>query len=116
MNEYLSKSDYEEPQCLLNMHPEITPIPIGRIIDKLDSYLNKNDYGTAERHLRYWLAESDVSHDMRGKLTLLNEQIGLYRKTGKEAECLAAISEALSLTAALETGITPSSARNAHPC
>ena len=44
MTEILSKDDYEEPRCLLNMHPEVTPIPIGRIMEKLDSYLNKKDY------------------------------------------------------------------------
>ena len=56
------------------MHPEVTPIPIGRIIEKLDSYLNQNDYASAERHLRYWLSEAETCHDMRGKLTVLNEQ------------------------------------------
>ena len=97
MNEFLSKNDYEEPRCLLNMHPEITPVPVERIIDKLDSYLNQNDYDAAERHLQYWISEADACHDMRGKLTILNEQIGLYRKTGKEQECLRAVSDALSL-------------------
>lgn len=94
---FLSKNDYEEPRCLLNMHPEVTPVPAGRIIEKLDSYLDRNDYDAAERHLRYWISEADASNDMRGKLTLLNEQIGLYRKTGKETECLRAACEALSL-------------------
>ncbi len=102
MSETLSKKDYEEPQCLLNMHPEITPVPVGRIIEKLDSYLNKNDYDAAERHLRYWLTEAEACHDRRGKLTLLNEQIGLYRKSGKEAECLCAVSEALSLADSMD--------------
>lgn len=81
----------------LNMHPEADSIPIGRIIDKLDVYLNRNDYTAAERHLEYWLSEANMCHDMRGKLTILNEQIGLYRKNGKKAECLAAIAEALAL-------------------
>ena len=79
------------------MHPEVTPIPIGRIIEKLDSYLNQNDYAAAERHLQYWISEANAGNDMRGKLTLLNEQIGLYRKTQKEAECLDAAADALSL-------------------
>ncbi|MCQ2451111.1 MAG: tetratricopeptide repeat protein [Clostridia bacterium] len=102
MTEILSKDDYEEPKCLLNMHPEVTPIPLGRIIEKLDSYLNKNDYAAAERHLKYWLLEADSCHDMRGKLALLNEQIGLYRKTEKESECLTAISTALSLADSMD--------------
>ncbi len=102
MNEFLSKNDYEEPRCLLDMHPEITPIPVGRIIEKLDSYLNKNDCDAAERHLKYWLSEAEAGHDMRGKLTVLNEQIGLYRKTGKGPECLRAVSDALSLADSLD--------------
>lgn len=102
MNDFLSKEDYEEPKCLLNMHPEVTPVPIRRIIDKLDSYLNKNDYDAAERHLRYWLTEADACHDMRGKLTILNEQIGLYRKTDKESKCLCTISEALMLADSMD--------------
>ncbi|MBQ0026919.1 MAG: tetratricopeptide repeat protein [Lachnospiraceae bacterium] len=80
---------------------DFTPIPVGRIIEKLDSYLNINDYDAAERHLQYWLSEADVCGDMRGKLTVLNEQIGLYRKMGKEPECLQAISGALSLVASM---------------
>ncbi|MCQ2484714.1 MAG: tetratricopeptide repeat protein [Clostridia bacterium] len=97
MKEVLSKCDYEEPCCPLNMHPEVVSIPIGRIIEKLDSYLNQNDYAAAERHLRYWISEANACNDMRGKLTLLNEQIGLYRKIENETECLTAIVEALTL-------------------
>lgn len=102
MNNILLKDDYEEPRCLLNMHPEVTPIPVGRIIEKLDSYLNINDYDAAERHLKYWVTEADAGHDMRGKLTVLNEQIGLYRKTGKESECLHAVSDAFSLADSMD--------------
>lgn len=102
MNEHLSKGDYEEPMCLLNMHPEVKPIPVGRVIEKLDSYLAQGDYPAAERHLRYWLSEAEVCHDQRGKLSILNEQIGLFRKTGKETQCLAAINEALTLANTLD--------------
>ena len=102
MNDFLSKNDYEEPKCLLNMHPEAISIPVGRIIEKLDAYLSEKDYDSAERHLRYWLSEADACRDMRGKLTVLNEQIGLYRKTGKEAECISAIYDALSLADSLD--------------
>ena len=102
MNNFLSKNDYEEPKCILNMHPEVISIPVGRIIEKLDSYLSKNNYDAAERHLLYWLSEADACRDMRGKLTVLNEQIGLYRKTGREAECISAISDALSLADSLD--------------
>lgn len=97
----LKKEDYIEPCCPLDLHPEITPIPIRRILEKLDGYLGRNDYPAAERLLKNWLAEADAARDLQGKLTVLNEQIGLYRKTGKEAECFAAIDAALALTAQL---------------
>lgn len=108
MNNFLSKNDYEEPQCLLNMHPEVTPIPLGRMIEKLDFYLNQKDFDAAERHLRYWLSEAEAGHDLRGKLNVLNEQIGFYRKMGKETECLSAACEALSLADSLgmESSVT----------
>ena len=80
----------------MNMNPE-TPVPIGRILERLDSYLNRKDFDAAERHLCYWLSEADACHDMRGKLTLLNEAIGFYRKTEKAAACQDVISKALSL-------------------
>ena len=101
MRELLLKEDYEEPQCLLNMHPEVSSIPIGRVIEKFVFFLVQNDYSAAERHLGYWLSEANTCHDMHGKLTVLNEQIGLFRKTGKEAECLAAITDALTLADSL---------------
>ena len=102
MNNALTKDDYEEPRCLLDMHPEVTPIPVRRVIDKLDAYLSQNDYPAAERLLQHWLAEAEACNDQRGKLTVLNEQIGLYRKTGKESECLRAIKAALSLADSME--------------
>lgn len=72
-------------------------IPIGRIIDKLDEYLNKNAFAPAQRHLEYWLSEAEHEKDDRGKLTVLNEQIGLYRKMGDKEKGLAAIEAVLDL-------------------
>lgn len=72
-------------------------IPLGRIIDKLDECLNKKDYDGAKRLLEYWLSEAVSLKDNRSKLTLLNEQIGLFRKTGCREECMNAIESALSL-------------------
>ena len=97
MNGKLLKEDYDEPQALLNMHPESKLIPVGRVMEKLDAYLNRKDYAAAGRHLQYWLAEAEACRDFRGKLTVLNEQIGLYRKTDREAECLQTASAAISL-------------------
>ena len=97
MSDILKKEDYEEPACLLNMHPEIKRIPVSRVIEKLDAFLNRNDYPAAEKHLVYWLAEAEAGKDIRGELTVLNELIGLYRKTGQKEAGLKAITRTLAL-------------------
>ena len=79
------------------MHPEVVPIPTRRVLEKLDEYLDRRDYPSAERHLKYWLSEAEIGKDVRGKLTVLNEQIGLYRKNGQQPEGMAAIQAALEL-------------------
>ncbi len=96
-NMNLSKEDYEEPCCPFEIPDSVNSIPVGRVIEKLDKYLHKNDYDSAERHLKYWLNEAGSGNDIRGKLTMLNELIGLYRKLGKENEGLCAIESALEL-------------------
>ena len=103
---FLSKADYEEPRCVLCKPTEVTPIPTRRVLDKLDEYLNAKDYAAAERHLKYWLTEAEIGGDNRGKLTVLNEQIGLYRKVDKPAEGLRAIESALALAEEFSGTIT----------
>jgi len=98
----LTKEDYSEPCCPLDLHPEVTPIPIRRVLAKLDGYLGQNDYAAGERLLLNWLREADACGDRQGKLTVLNEQIGIYRKMGKASECLAAINAALALMQELQ--------------
>ena len=98
---FLQKNDYEEPCCPFTNPSDVRTVPIGRIIDKLDEYLNKNDLSAAERHLKYWLAEAESGNDKRGKLSILNEQVGLYRKAGKKAEGIKAIDDVLALVSEL---------------
>ena len=73
-----------------------------RILDKLDEYLNKNDYEQAERHLRYWLSEAESNSDGRTTLTLRNELMGLLRKTGRKDEAISTALEALKKVEELE--------------
>lgn len=94
---FLEKEDYLEPLCPLKSPNAITPIPTLRIIERLVEYLSLNDYDSAQKHLDYWLKEADANKDMRGKLTLLNEQIGLYRKLGEKQKGLSAVDGALKL-------------------
>ncbi len=93
----INKEDYEEPCCPYTKPQATERIPIGRVIEKLDEYLNANDYAWAERHLKYWEEEARAFGDNDGLLSLLNEQIGLYRKTVKEEEAMKACEEALNV-------------------
>lgn len=72
-------------------------ISIDRILSKLDEYLHKNDYLSAERHLVYWLGEAGGAGDYRTELLVRNELMGLYRKLGREAEAISCAEAALSL-------------------
>jgi len=92
---FIKKEDYEEQCCPLKMQTNVTPISVRRVIDKLDEYLSRNDYQSAERHLNYWIQEADAGNDLRGKITVLNEQIGLYRKLSKKFEAFETIQKAI---------------------
>ncbi len=96
-SDFVRKEDYQEPCCPLNMRSSASPVPIGRVIEKLDEFLSRNDYESGQRLLKYWYDEAVAAGDLRGRLSVLNEQVGIYRKTGKEKECLSAIDEVLSL-------------------
>ncbi len=79
-------------------------IPVNRIIEKLDSYLHKKDYSAAEAHLAYWLKEAEETFDDRGKLTVLNELVGLYRKIGQERQALTNADAAVALAEKMYRG------------
>ena len=107
MSEYsttneLKKEDYEEPRCLLNMNQgkgeaPVRTVPMGRIIEKLDEYLGRDDWAGAERHLDYWLADAISGGDKKGALAIQGERMGLFRKRGRETEALNTTREALQL-------------------
>lgn len=67
-----------------------------RILEKLDEYLNKNDYDSAERHLLYWHSEAEANSDYRTLLLMSNELMGLYRKLGKREKALEFAEKALA--------------------
>ena len=77
-------------------------ISIDRILDKLDEYLNKNDYVGAERHLLYWRGEAELCRDHKAELLVCNELMGLYRKLSRRDEALKCVSAALLKIESLE--------------
>ena len=100
-NDVLRPEDYTDPVCPFCTEqftgPEVRPIPTGRVLDKLDEHLARNDYESAERHLRYWLQEAVLGGDERGEFQMANELMGLCRKVGKGEDALAFAERALAL-------------------
>lgn len=106
----LEKEDYMDPQCVLCGKPggeeAVTPIPAGRVMDKLREYEDRNDWPGVERHLKYWLAEAEAGRDERGQLMLNNELMGYYRKQGRREEAFAHADRAAELVEKLEMADT----------
>ncbi len=106
MTKPITPEDYAEPRCLLGDErcgsaPAVIPVPQERIIRKLDEYLGRRDYESAEKHLLYWLAEAEQGRDDRGKLLICNELVGHYRKNGNREEAFRFAEEALGLVKTL---------------
>jgi len=70
-------------------------IPKDRVLDKLDSLLQSNDYIGAKRLLQYWLSEAEYTGDDRGILLMQNELMGLCRKLGEKEQALGFAQSAL---------------------
>ena len=71
-------------------------ISIDRILSRLDAFLGKNDYVSAEKHLLYWMGEAEKYNDHRVELLACNELMGLYRKLGKKDEALSQADTAIA--------------------
>ena len=99
----LNKEDYAEPRCLLcdvdpnSEQAKVQSVPVGRILEKLDAFLDKNDADNARRHLLYWIEEAKNGRDDRGLFTLKNEWMGLARKLGLKDEAMKAAGDTLAL-------------------
>lgn len=72
-------------------------VNISRFIQKLDSYLAVNDLAGATRHLEYWESEARSNNDIKGLTAILNEQVGLFRRTGEKDKAMLAVDSLLEL-------------------
>ena len=91
MRPVTDKNDYEDPICPFDVdkykdEPPVHSIDAQRVIDKLEEYYDKNDYEGAERHIKYWMQEAENGRDRRGMLVMVNEFMGLYRKTDRRED------------------------------
>ena len=90
----LFPEDYTDPVCpfctdAYSDTPVVHPVPVKRILEKLDDCLSRKDEPGAERLLTYWIAEAQAANDEGGLFTLHNERMGLYRKAGRMEEAKA---------------------------
>ena len=101
----INEEDFKEPRCVLcdtnfynpdSEEPE-GRIEIGRILAKEDSLYDELKYQDIERLLKYWEQEAVSLNDKSGQLTMLSEQIGLFRKMNDKNKALLAIDKALKL-------------------
>ena len=115
----LDPFDYKEPACALcggkefyapDSEAPASAIPVGRIIDKLDGFFNSDNMEEAGKLLEYWQKEAAALNDKSGELSIVNELIGYYRKTGDKLKALAAVDRGLYLLQALGQGETVSGA------
>ena len=100
-------TDYTDPICpfctdQFQKQPPVHPIPVSRVLEKLDEHLGRNDYSAAEKHLLYWLGEAEEGRDKHGMLTISNELMGIYRKKGRKNEALDELKNSLRLVDELE--------------
>ncbi len=107
----IEKFDYQEPACSLCSgkdfyYPEadapLGRIPVERIISKVDSLFDRNDYAEAGRLLVYWKNEAAALKDKQGELSIQNELVGYYRKQNDAENGLSSVLRALELIETLE--------------
>lgn len=101
-----------QPCCDINTKKSkgASGIDVRRVIEKLDSFFDKNDLPSAGRLLEYWRGEAALIGDQRGELSIVSEQIGYFRKTADREKALEAVSRAVFLIDELKNGDTVSAA------
>ncbi len=80
----------------------IGQINVARFIEKLDACFSSGDIASAIKTVQYWENEARELCDMRGLLSVINEELGLYRRIGDKEKGLVAVKAAKEL---LEMGI-----------
>ena len=64
MNKKLYPEDYLEPECALCMNVESKEkIPVNRIINKYDEFINRDNKAAALNLLKYWYNEARFLKD-----------------------------------------------------
>lgn len=72
-------------------------INIKRFITKLDSFFATDDLEGAKNHIEYWEKEAQNIGDDTGLVTILNEELGFYRRNGQKEAGLSAVERVIPL-------------------
>ena len=70
---------------------------IKRFITKLDSYYMVNDLESADKLIDVWVKEAEEAGDKRSLLTIMNEGLGFYRRTGNYEKAMQCIERVTAL-------------------
>ncbi len=109
----IDEFDYKEPLCPLSggeefYHPKkdapLGHIPVGRVIERVDTLFDRNNVIEAGRLLVYWRNEAIALRDRSGELAMESELIGYYRKQNEREQGLTSVARALVLIEELEQG------------
>ncbi|MBQ3372849.1 MAG: tetratricopeptide repeat protein [Oscillospiraceae bacterium] len=111
--------DYTEPCCCFDASqytgtPDTShvehPLDIPEIIKGLDARNNSGRESEAAAYLENWLAEARIRKDWRAELSLNNELLGQYRRSGDAEKGIRTVNEVLMLLKAHSLGSTVSGA------
>ena len=72
-------------------------INIMRFVNRMDEHFRRNDLEGAVATVEFWQAEAQRLHDTAALLSVLNEELGLFRRLKDEEKALKAIELALNI-------------------
>lgn len=88
MEVFMGKERFECSSCSKEPTGRIN---VGRFIAKLDECFKTDDLAEAARTVEYWENEARSLNDACGLLSVLNEEIGLYRRMNEKDKALRAV-------------------------
>lgn len=98
INEY--KYNFGCASCGYKDVPKDKPlgrIDVSRAISKLDELFSRNALSDAGKLLDFWRGEAVRLCDRQGELSIVNEQLGFFRRTNEEDRAMEAVDRSLVL-------------------
>ena len=77
-------------------------INVARFISRLDECFKTNDLEKAGNVIEFWENEATTQNDKRGLLSVINEELGFYRRTNDKEKGLRAVKIALDILSSEE--------------